>query len=49
MITFPVVPRSFGLILTFLMSPDLRLEPGGLLVYWPVVPGFPEPRLITIA
>jgi hypothetical protein len=29
MITFPAVPRSSGLILTFSMSPDLRLEPGG--------------------
>jgi hypothetical protein len=29
MITFPAVPHSFGLILTFSMSPDLRLEPGG--------------------
>jgi hypothetical protein len=29
MITFPAVPHYFGLILTFSMSPDLRLEPGG--------------------
>jgi hypothetical protein len=41
MITFPAVPRSFGLILTFSMSPDLRLEPGGVLVYRP---DFPQPR-----
>jgi hypothetical protein len=50
MITFPAVPRSFGLILTFSMSPDLRLEAGGgVLVYRPVVPGFPQPRLVIIA
>jgi hypothetical protein len=41
MITFPAVPHSFGLILTFSMSPDLRLEPGGVLVYRP---DFPQPR-----
>jgi hypothetical protein len=49
MITFPAVPRSFGLILTFSMSPYLRLEPEGVLVYRPVVPGFPQPRLIIIS
>jgi hypothetical protein len=48
-ITFLAVPRSFGSILTFFVSPDLRLEPGGVLVYRPVVPGFPQPLLITIA
>jgi hypothetical protein len=32
MITFLAVPPSFGLILTFSMSPDLRLEPGGVSV-----------------
>jgi hypothetical protein len=49
MITFPAVPRSFRLVLTFSMSPDHRLEPGGVLLYRPVVPGFPQPRLIIIA